>query len=323
MYNKIRLMFSNFIKRHEDKIKDLGQKAIIVAMALCVATILLRSFSKMNDNSDKQENVIGTDVYKPTDTIIKGQDITKEEFEEDSNLVNTFLNFCNNEKIEEAYNLISDECKEEKFPTLEIFKNNYYNDIFAKKRECNLQSWISNNDYIVYKARYTNDMMATGTYDETNIYQDYITLNRKNDNEKISIGSFIDSEECNIITKTAEIEATVVKKKIYIEDEEYEIYVKNNTDKTILLDNLKYSSTIYLTSGGVEYMAYKNELYESNLIIKPGQTKGITIRFIKNLSSNKKSKTIKFSNVIKDYNTYLKNEEAYNDIIEIKIKVED
>ena len=318
--NMIRLRISEFIRKHKDKFKDLGQKLIMVAMGVCIATIILFTLSNISDN--EIDNDI-SNVYKPTQTIIKGSDISKEQFEEDKNIVNTFLEFCNNKKVEEAYNLISDECKAEKYSTLEDFKEYYYNDIFDKKRECNLQAWISNSDYTVYKIRYTNNMLATGTYDENNVYQDYITLNRKNNTEKISIGSFIDSEECNIVTETEGIEATVFNKKIYLENEEYDIYIKNNTDKTILLDNLESNTTIWLLGGGVQYMPYNNKLYISTLTIEPGKTKRVTIRFMKNLSSDNKSKTIQFLNVIKDYNAYIQNEEVYTDTTEIKIKVED
>lgn len=320
MINMIRLKFSNFIRNHKGKIKDLGQKLIMVAMGVFIATIILFSLSNIDKGSSSNDS---SNVYKPTQTVIKGSDVSQEQFEEDSNLVNKFLEHCNNKEIEEAYNLLSEGCKAELYPTIEEFKEYYYNDIFDKKRECNLQAWISTSDYIVYKIRYTNNMLATGTYDENNVYQDYITLNRKNDTEKISIGSFIDSEECNIVTKTEEIEATVVSKKIYISDEEYDIYIKNNSDKTILLDNLKSNKTIWLIGGGTQYASYINKLYISNLTIEPGKVQKITIRFMKNLSSSNTSKTIQFSNVIKDYEAYKQNEEEYTDVTEIEIKVVD
>ena len=320
MISKIKLVISNFIRKNKDKIRDFGQKFIMVAMGVFIATIILSSLTNMNDNNADKDI---SNVYKPTQTIIKGSDISKEQFEEDKNLVNTFLEFCNNGKIEEAYNLVSDECKKEVYPTLEDFKKYYYNDIFDKKRECNLQAWISNSNYTVYKVRYTNSMLATGTYDETNVYQDYITLNRKNDTEKISIGNFIDSEECNIVAKTDEIQATVVKKRTYISDEEYEIYIKNNSDKTILLDTLETNTKIWLLADNAKFIPYFNKLYISNLTIEPGEIKRIEIRFMKNLSSSHTSETIQFTNVIKDYDVYSQDKEAYTDVIEIKIKVED
>lgn len=319
LFNKFRLKVIEFIKKHEDKIKNVGQKLIIVAMVVLVATIIISSFS--GGGTEKNEDAYN--VYKPTETIIKGQDVSKEQYEKDSNLVNTFLEYCNSKKVEEAYSLVSDECKTEKYPTIEEFKEYYYNDIFEKKRECNLQAWISTNEYTIYKIRYSNSMLSTGTYDETDVYEDYITLNRKNNTEKISIGSFVDSEECNIVTNEDGIEATVIMKKIYISDEEYEIYVTNNTEKTILLDNLNSSTSILLQSSTSQYLAYTNKLFISNLIIEPGETQRLQIRFIKSLGSNSESRRIQFSSVIKDYEAYIQDETGYTDTTQIKIKVED
>lgn len=318
--NMIRNIINNFIRKHKNKIRDLGQKLIMVAMGVFIATIMLSTISN-NDNTKKDDDI--TNVYKPTETVIKGSDVSKEQYQADTTTTNKFLEFCNNGNIQEAYDLLMDECKEELYPTIEIFKNNYYNNIFNKKRECNLQAWISTNDYTVYRVRYTNDMLATGTYDSSDVYQDYITLNKKNGTEKIALGGFVDSKECNVITKKENIEATVTKKIQHVSYEEYEISIKNNTQKTILLDNLESSGTIRLIAGGEQYTAYTNRLYIVNLLINPGEYQKITIRFKKSFGSNKTSKKIEFLEVIKDYETYTQNKDTYIDKTEFTIKLED
>lgn len=315
----IRVKISNFIKQHKNKIRDFGKKIGVVAIVVLVATILIYSFDNM---SETPQNDIKND-YRPIETIIAGSNVSEEQYEKDSNLVDTFLELCNNGQVEEAYNLLSDECKEELYPTIELFKSKYYDYIFDKKRVCNLQSWISTSKYTIYRIRYSNSMLETGTYDEKDVYEDYITLNKKNEEEKISIGNFIDFEQCNIITRTSGIEATVVAKKIYLMNEEYEIYIKNNTDKTILLDNLEPSAKIWLIADGNYFRTYSNKLYMSDLIIEPGETNKVVIRFMKNLGNNKNSDEIQFLNVIKDYDTYIENKEGYTDIANIEIKVED
>lgn len=319
--NMIRLKISNFIKRHEGKIKDLGKKLIIVAIVVIIATIVISSFSGQQietDNSNKYN------VYKPTETVIKGSDVSQEQFEKDSNLVNTFLEYCNNKKVEEAYNLLSDACKEESYQTVEIFRNNYYNIIFDKKREFNLQAWITTKEYIIYKIRYSNSMLSTGTYDEENVYEDYITLNRKGDTDKISIGNFVDSKECNTTAQIDEIAVSIIKKRQYMLYEEYELHIQNKTNKTILVNNLKKSGTIKLiTSSGTEYSANFDSLFITDLLISPEISNTITLKFRKRFSANSKSSKIIIKDIIKDYDVYSENEEEYQDTTSIEIKVED
>lgn len=305
----IRVKISGFIKRNKEKIQDLLTKLIMVAIVIFIATIMIRAF-RSNNMKDAEET---EEVYRPTETVIKGSNVSKEQYEIDSNIVNNFLNYCNNGQIEEAYALLTDDCKNELYPTLEDFQKYYYNAIFEKNREFNLQSWISTKNYTVYKVRYTDNLMVTGKYNEDDIYQDYITLNKKANIERISIGKLVACEYKNIIVKTTEIEASVLKKKIYISDEEYEIKIKNNTNKTMLL-----SKSINLVDRyGTTYGAYTNLIFDRNLILNPGETKTLNIKFKKGLSSNNKSSKISFSNI------NIQNEENQTDKIDMTIKLED
>ena len=167
-------------------------------------------------------------------------------------------------------------------------------------------------------------MLATGTYDENDVYQDYITLNRKTDTEKISLGNFVDAEYYNIVTETEEIKATVTKRILCTSYEEYEIKFKNKTEKTILLNNLKNSATIKLiTEHGTEYNAQTTKIFLNDLIIAPGEVITISIRFKKSISADNVSKEIQLLDIIKDYETYIQNEDIYTDMAKITIKVED
>lgn len=195
--------------------------------------------------------------------------------------------------------------------------------IFNKKREYSLQAWISTSAYTVYKIRYTNSLLSTGTYNEEDIYEDYITLDKNSNLGQISIGNFVMSKSCNIQTSTNDIEATVIKKTVYISEEEYEIKIKNNTNKTILLDTLEDGQGIKLLGNGVEHNIYINGIFVENLKIASGETKIINLRFYKNLSSNNKSKKINFSRIIKEYDEYEKDKKEYNDIIKLDVRVEE
>ena len=315
----IRIKISHFIKKHKAKLQDLGVKLIIVAMIVFSATIILSSISDIKKDDNKKEVY---NVYKPTQTVIQGGNISVEQYQKDTNLVNTFLEHCNNKEIEEAYSLLSDECKQESYPTIEMFKTNYYNTIFNRKREFNLQSWLTKSNYTVYRIRYTNNMLATGTYDENDVYQDYITLNRKDDTEKISIGNFIDAENLNIVTETEEIIANVIKKRQYMTYEEYDIQINNKTYNNVLVSDLYNTEAIKLISRtGTVYGAYTSKIFMKDLLIAPIGSQKITIRFKKNFSSTEGSKEIVISNFIKDYDTYIKDKANYNDVKSITINV--
>ena len=309
--------FSSWIRRNKNKLVNIGSKLIIVAIVVFIATIIV-SISINEDvdiESDKK-------TYKPKETVIKGYDVSDKQYELDADIVDTFLEYCNNAQPEEAYNLLSNECKEYVYPTLEIFKNSYYSQVFKEKKQYNLQSWISTSKYTVYKIRYTNNILSTGEYDKNKIYNDYITLTKNQDGQKISIGSFIISEELNVSTIKEDIKVDVTRKNIYLEDEEYELSIQNNSRNTILLDNLENNNNIKLiTSTKDEHQAYMNQLLKSKLMIKPGYTRKVTIKFKKSVANTRKSEYIEFFNVIKDYERYIQDKENYNDTINLKINI--
>lgn len=315
----IRVRISNFIKRNKDKISDLGIKLIIVAIVVFIATIVL-SHNRNTDSNN--QNYIATEIYTPKETVIKGKEVTEKQYAIDDNLVKNFMQYCNDGKVNEAYELISDDCKSNLYKTIDDFKEIYYNQVFKEKREYNLQSWISTNNYTVYKIRYTTNMLATGKYEEGNTFQDYITLIKNADLPKISIGNFVLAEGYNKETETKEIKARVIKKVVYIEDEEYEIEIRNKTQNTILLDNLNSSYNIkLLDKSATTYSAYINKIFEQDMKIMPEETKRIVIRFKKSCSSDKTSEYIQFSKVIRNYDDYIKNVGEYTGMFNLRIKV--
>jgi len=313
----IRRWFSDFFKRNKGKFRDIGTKLIIVAIVVFIATIIISTISNLNLSNQDSKN-----LYKPEETVIKGSNVSEKQYQSDKNVVDKFLEYCNNGQVKEAYNLLNNDCKENLYPTLEIFKTSYYDIVFKGKKQYNLQSWISTSKYTVYKIRYTNNILASGKYNEDEIYNDYITLIKNQEREEISIGSFIMSEGMNKFTQKDGIEATVVRKHIYLEDEEYDINIKNTTQNTILLDTLENSNNIKLvTEVGNTHQTYTSMILKSKLTIKPGYNKTIKLKFKKSATNSSESKYIEFFEVIKNYEEYAKDRENYTDKMDLKINV--
>ena len=84
-------------------------------------------------------NIAQNQIAEENSNQIEVKTSPKEDIE-NKKLVEQFLEYCKNNKIEEAYNLISDECKKEKYKTLADFKTNYYNKIFNKKRSVEIKN---------------------------------------------------------------------------------------------------------------------------------------------------------------------------------------
>lgn len=112
------------------------------------------------------------------------EEIEKEEQESEKILfISKFIDYCNGKQVEEAYNMLSEKCKIEKYNTIEKFKEEYINKIFTYKKEYKIEK--ENN---LYKIEIIEGILETGN-----------TENRK------SIISYYRIEE-DILEKTIYIE---------------------------------------------------------------------------------------------------------------------
>ena len=242
-----------------------------------------------------------TDIYvEGEESVVTGEEITSSQVTM-LEYVNQFVDLCNAQQVEEAYNLLSDECKEEVYPSLDSFRTNYYNAIFnGQKRNISVESWANN----IYKVKYELDALSTGVYTEENTVQDYISVTRNENNEgKLNVNGYIGRSEINKTQNSNNITITVLRRDRYMDYETYTYSMTNNTNNTILLDDKESTDNMYLEDeNGNQYTAYIHELSDAELILTPGETKEITIKYYNRYSTTKNITNIVFNKIILNYN---------------------
>lgn len=285
---------------------------IFLIIVIVVVSIIVGILAKIErDKKQEPTNTIAkpevdlsqnfNDIYvEGGESVITGEEITSSQVSM-LEVIERFTQYCNDGKITEAYNLLSDECKEEVYSTLDSFKNNYYNKVFnGQKRNVSAEYWTSN----IYKVQFEQDALSTGIYTEENIIQDYISVIKdENDEPKLNVNSYIGRYEINKTANTQNVNITVNRKDTYMEYQTYTFTVTNNTNNTILLDDKNDTNNMYLEDeNGNQYTAYIHELSEEQLTITPRETKEITIKYYNKYGSTKNIKNIVFNKIILNYN---------------------
>lgn len=308
-----RRWLSGFWKKNKAKIYKylrLCAGVIIVAYIAFAVLNILQNNNFFGSNFTQKDN---KQIYKPSETIISGKNIKSEEFEEEKNLVEIFLEYCNNGETENAYNMLSDYCKDELYPNLSYFEDRYYKNIFTEKRMYNIRSWVNDNDYHTYLIRYPNDALSTGVYDRSNVYQDYITICMENGERKINIGNLIKAEDINIASKKNDINIKIIHKTTYMNYSIYKIEVENQTGKTIALDPYENLSSTYIKmSNNLKISIDWKVIDEQKFIIKDGKKKTLECKFNVPYGLNTKPKYLEFDQIVLDYDEY-KNIESYQE----------
>lgn len=299
-----------------------------IVVFLIIILQVLNYFAGKNNSVDYSDLNSGfitehryTDLSISTDKSVLSNEKISSTQTKGIDVINNFFAYCNNGNIEEAYKLLSDECKKEMYPKLKVFNDSYYKKVFnGQKKNISIENWIGDT----YKVEIVDDILSTGNYDEDNTKQDYITVNSTEDN-KLNINRYIGVKEINKSnTFYNDIQIDVEKKDVYMDYEIYTFKIKNNRDNPILLDNLMNINSMYLLDkNNLKYSAYTHEISLNDLLINARETRSFKIKYYNKFGSEKKIENIVFSKVVLNYDpsTYVQEGKAYNDFCQFNIEL--
>lgn len=285
-----------------------NRKSILIFIGFVIFLFLLlislNSGSGKNNNTgsnnSRSSNRITENTYSDInvdkeESAITGKNLSSKQIKSDLQIINDFVSYCNNERLDEAYELLSDDCKEEVFSDIDDFKENYYNIIFnGKQKETKVENWIDN----IYKVNIKESALSTGRDDEESV-EDYITIL---ENGKLNINQYIGKTQIGKKTKSNGVTIIVNSKNVYMDYEEYDIEVINDNQNDILLDSKRDVESMYiLDSNNVKYTAYTNEIPDSRLIVYKNDKRNLRIKYYSRFTTSKKIERVVFSDIILDY----------------------
>ncbi len=252
--------------------------------------------TQTSSNSNLENNTQDTNSEITTDTTRKNS----------KKLIEQFVKYCNNNQIEDAYGMISKDCKTVLFPNINIFKNNYIKKIFNQNKTAKVEKEIYGNG--IYKVTYMNNILQSGgKSDKQRI--DYIYITDEDENKVLSLNKFLYIKKIGTESKNKKLNIEVIEKQIFIDYEIYTIKITNNTENEILIANQNDVNNINLTDeNDVKYSSYIDELATEILVVQQNGTKTINIKFNKTFNTDRKIKYMNF-NVIMDYNAYIKGQD--------------
>lgn len=299
---------------------------IIIILFIFIIIRLLNFWSKLQIEEERkkaeEENMRNEISYKENSkSMVSGGSVDKQYEDIFGKLIDSFLNNCVNQNYEEAYNLLSKQCKEELYPSKKIFVDQYCSEKFEGDKQYNFQSWTSKGNYI-YLIKIYENMLSSGNA-KTNYIQDYYTIIKEDGEYKLNISSFIGNQKyANKFAQKNGIKINVNNTSVYMDYQLYKLTIKNNTESTIMLDTREKTNQTYaINSNNIKIEALLHENKEEDLIIKPGEEKTITIKFSNVYQYETDVKKIVFNNIVQNYEEYCNNSDRYDkfEVIEIEI----
>lgn len=270
-----------FFYDNKNKIIKIGAFIIFLFIILQLLNKLVQIKNKKSIENVAASNTTNANTTTQNDnkglisnkSAVNGSEVSKENLKNATDTIYKFVDYCNKQEIEKAYNLITEECKQQMYPTLDAFKNAYYGDVFnGKQRTCTIENWVGD----IYKVRMGEDILSTGK-DTGYAKEDYITIKKVDNEYKLNINNYIGTTKIEKTTTKDNITMEVLNKNTYKDFEEYTIKVTNKTNGIIKLDTTTSTKTTYIEdSNGRQYSYYNNELTDETLTFQRGQTAEVT-----------------------------------------------
>lgn len=302
---------------------------IIAIIALIIIIIQTLNGLVREDRETKRQNIEkeGNSSTSQSTTIL-GKDTSSITGEKDVNnkqntdIIKLFVKHCNEGKVEEAYNMLTDECKNQIYPSLERFKTLYYDRIFKINRMYTLENWYVSGNLATYYIKYTEDVLASGNANSKNNMGDYITVTRLENTNCLNISSYVGSKNINKSQTKNGITIEIEKMYMYMDYTRVSLKVKNTNKDLVSIDTKENLDTMYLyDTNGVRYSSFLNENAEEELIFRRNMEMTVEIKF--NKMYNPEAREISglaLKDVVLNYENYkLKGEEKNKITFDIDI----
>ena len=282
---------------------------IVLIIIVVIISLILNLIPKKTDETettgsreDKKETInnnFNTITMESADSVLSGDELTDSQINM-AGYIEKFTEYCNSKNINEAYNMLSNECKEAMYDTVESFTNNYYNKVFGGNvRKVSVENWSGN----IYKVEFTQDFLATGVYSEGENLQDYISVIQDENGEgKLNINGYIGKKDINKSNENNLVSMTVLRSDTYMDYQTYTFRVTNKTSGEVKLDDRIYTDSMYLEDDKqIKYGAYSQEISDPELTLSQNETKEITIKFYNKYGTEKDIKKVVFLRIAPNY----------------------
>lgn len=296
MFLKIRLKVRNFIKKHKNKL-------IVILLAWIIIVVINYILGHQ-----KTKVTLNT-TYSPHEVLLTSEtEVPEELYSPIENLIDDYVNKCNNQDYDGAFNLLTDDCKTHAFnDSLEEFTK-YASSIFPEKKRYSIQNYSNSGGYYIYNLKLIDDIITTGLTNQTYAYyEEKIAIKQEGNNLKLCVNDYMGYQELKNISEDDYLKIRIESKEKYYEHETYTVKVTNKTDKTTILYDGMIGGEIYLVSGTDQRSP---SIVNDSLILIPGETKTVQITFAKYFDENTAADHIIFDKIRIMNNDYTGEEES-------------
>lgn len=281
------------------KIKDFWRKhkaKIIIILLIWLAIIIINQILK---NIEKEE--LPSTTYEPHTAVMDNSKVPEKLQDPIEKLIEEYINYCNNKEYENAYNMLSDDCKKDVYPDIEDFKI-YIDSVFDEKKTYYIQDYSNVDDTYIYNVYIFEDMLATGlTNSEPKYYEEKIVIKNNNGNLEFAIREYIGKEDVKNVYEDDYLKVSIENVVQTYENQVYTVKITNRCEYPIVLADGTEKQEILL---GLKYENRKlKDMQRGGIVIYAGQSKTYEFKFTKFYDETEEVNSLIFNavRVLKSY----------------------
>ena len=250
-------------------------------------------------------------TYRPNQSVLDSQESTvpKKVATEFEDFIADYIGYCNNRNYVAAWNLISEDCKENFFGnSYNLFVQYVQQKFDGNTKRYAIQNYSNVDGKYIYNVKIFDDFLATGLTNQKYTFQEekLVASYDEDKNVVFSVGNYMGSQKLNYMGSN---DYLIVKVSEVIEKYSFAIYkvnFVNRTNNTIVIkDGL---------SGRWEVgLALKNDvryaLDDTNIVLAPGESKTVVLSFEKFFDSSEAPEGLVF-NAVRVMDNYTGNPET-------------
>lgn len=307
MSTQIRTTIIDFFKKH-------GKKIIIILLVWGVILAINYFVGKIEDVPEIQTN------YKPHESVMENGNVPTNLQDPIEQLIGQFVENCNNKDYEAAYNLLTEDCKNNIYPDMELFKQ-YVDSVFPSKKIYNIQNFSNKDNVYIYTVSILNDILASGLNNEEDekVYSEKYIIKEENGQLKLSIREYIGRQNLTYIYEDEYMKIKIESVDIKYDNITYNLNITNKSENYIVYSDYSVDYEISLdTSEGLKRRA--DSVLEP-IILDQLESKNFSVKYTIFYDENTQIEDMLF-----DYIRIYENDESYEngeepiDDFAIKIK---
>lgn len=295
MLLKWRLKIRNFLKKNSGKIFFV---AIVWIIIIAINYLL----------GHKKEVPVLNTTYTPHDVLLKSDYDVPEKLQNPiEDLIDDYINKCNNQDFLGAYALLTDDCKQNVFGQSEEEFIQYASSIFKTPKRYTFQNYSNYGGGYIYNLKLIDDIIKTGlTNQEYAYYEEKIAIKQNEDKLQLCVNNYMGYEELKKVAEDDNIKIRIENKLKYYGNEIYTIRITNKTEKYLVLYDSLVGNELYLQTESENRLPLK---VSSTMALEPSETRTFQVTFTRYYDEQMEQSNINF-NKIRIMNNYTGQEQT-------------